>query len=139
MTQSQRRLVLGAVGVGLLVLAVVLATRRSGGPARLPSRTLTHGVCLACKQEVDVERAVRSEVPFRCPQCGERAVYRAFYCDKCRLAFVPDLHRNEFSEYPKPPAIPSCPKCGNARVKLYDPKDPDQQPEGELRLPPWPQ
>lgn len=136
---SRRNLILGGVAAGLLALAVVLAMTRSGGPARLPTETLTHGVCLACKQEVDIVRAVRSGVPFECPECGERAVYRPFYCDNCRLAFVPDLHRDEFSEFPKPPAIPSCPRCGNSRLAPYDPKNAAHEIEGELILPPWPQ
>ena len=122
-----------------MVAAVVLALTRSGGRASLPTETTTHGACLACRQQVDVVRAVGAGAPYECPGCGERAVYKLFYCPKCKIAFVPNLFRDEFSEFPKTPPIPSCPKCGNNRLQLYNPEKPDQPLEEELILPAWPQ
>jgi predicted RNA-binding Zn-ribbon protein involved in translation (DUF1610 family) len=139
MRESQRNLALGGLAVVLLAAAVYLYFSRSRVGAELPTQARVQGVCLACERSVEITHAVNEIAPFRCPECGEQAVYPWKYCYQCNKRFVPNPVRYPGEEHPRLPSIPVCPLCGGSRTGGYNPNNPRQAPEGDdAPLPAWP-
>lgn len=140
MNEKARQLVLGIVALMIVGVAIGLFFMRSEGDVT-PDEFRVNGVCLACQEEVGVEVSLSNPPPCKCPECGEVAVYRQYYCNDCQKVFVMPLTRRDRHGRPKPPRIPTCSDCGSGDVVVYPPLDPNA-PEPEIKerlpLPPWP-
>jgi len=129
-------MILGGVAGVLVLAAIVYYVTRPGAQATVPREIRVNCACLACGKHVRVEAALNAPRPFKCPECGERAVYPLFVCNECGVYFVPNLERRGDSEFPKLPIMPHCPSCGSALVGAYT--GDEDIPAEELVLPEWP-
>ncbi len=97
------------LAVGVIVLAGVVYWMRSGTSNTLSSR-MSHNAalrCRACSQTFTTELGVADLPPFVCEKCGKKDAWKLWKCNACGELFVPDPVGNP----PRPPIIPSCPKC----------------------------
>jgi hypothetical protein len=139
MSSGKKNLLLGAAVVALLAAAgVILVTRGVGGGAKYPSGYVVHGVDLETKAELTIHATNKEGAPFVNPATGKRTVYPWFFCEDCRIRFVPDLVPRPDGGPPKLPMIPACPKCGKSGTP-WSPELPEQaEPAGDAPLPALP-
>ena len=139
MNKTQRNLILGILAVALLAYSGyrIFGQRRGVRTLNIPEEITQNGVCLACKQEVEVTHPLRQRPPYVCPVCGERAVYIWWYCYECHYRFIPTLEKDENGVL-RPTRFPRCPHCGCTTVGEYNPEMGRQTPEADYPLPPWP-
>lgn len=139
MNKTQRNLALGTLAVVLLAYSGyrIFGQRRGVGALNIPEQITQHGVCLACKQEVEVTHPLRERPPYVCPVCGERAVYIWWYCYECHYRFIPTLEKDDQGVL-RPTRFPRCPHCGCTTVGEYNPEMGRQTPEADYPLPKWP-
>ncbi len=139
MSAGKKNLVLGGGALVLLAAAAVLLVTRGGGAqAKFPTGYVVHGVDFDTKTEVTIHATNKDAAPYVNPATGKRAVYPWFFCEECRLRFVPALEPSRTGGPPKLPMIPACPTCGKAGTP-WSPEDPEQaQPTGDAPLPALP-
>ncbi len=117
--ENKRNLVLGGVAVVLIAVAVYMFLPRRN--VRTPLQNYNaHGICLNCKAESPFTADLRTPAPFRCPSCGEEAVYPVLSCGDCGTRFVADLQRFP-GQPPRSNPFPTCPKCNCTTVSAWDP------------------
>lgn len=136
MTKQQKNVALGGVAV-LLLAAAGFRFYRVATSESVPAQIEANAVCLACQQEVAIQAGLADRPPWKCPRCGQQAVFPWMYCAHCRVRFVPQPERKPDGSWGLP-VVPVCPKCGGAEVGSYLGEAMDQVPEGDLPLPPWP-
>jgi len=122
--------------VVLIAAAVLYYATRPGAKGEIPREIALNGVCLACKQPVQLVAKLGTPRPYTCPECAERAVYPLFICRNCGNYFVPNLEPRAEGEFPALPMIPSCPACGSSNVGGYT--GDELPPADQLVLPDWP-
>ncbi len=105
---------LGAVAVVVIVVAAFLIYRnvtRSGGRGGEFDRDV---ICEACHEVFVMPMPLDVQPPVVCPKCGEKAVYPAVRCAKCKKVYAapPSISPmpGAFSRY-------TCPYCGSHEVE----------------------
>lgn len=140
MSESTRKRATLGVSIVVIGLAVYYSVRNSSNRDKYPQELTVDGVCLACKHEVKARIKATSEfAPYECPLCKEVAVYPWFYCDNCRMRFVPELIPG--AGHDGKPALPASPKCTSCKSNLVTQYIPGfhPQPAGNAPFPKWPQ
>ena len=137
MTSRRRNLILGGIALVCFAVAgyVFVATGSSRGPA--PGEYIEHCICLACQQEVVLRHGADEIAPYRCPHCGQAAVYSWYYCYDCGKRFVPKPLMREPGGPLRPPATVICGACGSRNVCAYVPELLSEEPKGNAPLPKW--
>jgi hypothetical protein len=136
MTAAKKNLLLG-VGVAVLLAAagVLFFTRGGNAQAKYPTGYVVQGVDLETKADVTIHATNKESAPFVNPSTGKRTVYPWYFCEECKLRFVPALVASKTGGPPKLPMIPACPKCGHSGTP-WSPEDPEQAtPAGDVPLP----
>lgn len=136
MSSAKKNLVLGTAAVVLLLAAgVLLVTRGGSAQAKYPTGYVVQGVDLETKTDVTIHATNKEVAPFVNPATGKRTVYPWYFCEDCKLRFVPALVPSRTGGPPKLPMIPACPKCGHSGTP-WSPEDPEQAtPAGDAPLP----
>ncbi len=109
------------VSIALIVAAVVIYVVRSRGAANdITSRTSFDAVvmCRACGARSDVTLEVTDAPPYKCPKCGKLEAWKLVECHHCGNVFLPEIS----GDPPRPPMIPTCPKCQSNQVGAAIPK-----------------
>lgn len=142
MDKKTKQLALGVTAGVILVVAIIyLMSSGGGGGVDLGGPVVFQGICLSCKELVEAryDPADGDTLPAYCPECGETAVYKAYYCLDTNKLFVPRLEPNPEGGPPKMPMIVRCPD-GEGEAELFIPQDPRMDPDAEIGfLPDWPQ
>lgn len=134
---TRKNLILVGVAIAAGLFAAWRLTRPSGAAIGVPETLVSSGVCLSCKQEMQVKHATRDAGPYLCPGCNESAVFRWMYCQNCNHRFVPNLIQKP-GKPPRPDPFAYCPHCGCETVEPFRPESPEQTPVGDAPLPKWP-
>ena len=128
----------------LIVLAVALGGagyfgyRYLNPPSVIADEYEANGVCLACKQQVNVRHALMDTAPFLCPACGEKAMFKWMRCAECNYRFIPQPILSEIDGAPALPMTPQCYHCGCTSVEYIIPGFDMYTPIGDAELPAWP-
>ena len=142
---DKKNLIMGGAAAIIFLVAIIYYVSRPGAEAPLPSAVKANCACLACRQAVFVKASLSDLQPYKCPECGERAVYPVLVCRDCGKLFVPNLERRgggevegiEEENLPQVPIVPSCISCGSTNVGSY--LGDEEIPSEDLLLPDWPQ
>ncbi len=139
MSNAKKNLMLGGGAVVLLAAAGVLLLTRggTGAQAKYPTGYVVHGVDLETKAELTINATNKQGAPFVNPATGKRTVYPWFFCEECRVRFVPELVARPDGP-PKLPMIPACPKCGKSGTPWAPEFEEQAEPAGDAPLPTMP-
>jgi putative FmdB family regulatory protein len=107
--------------VALILAAVVIYVVRSGGSASEITAATDYNAllkCRGCGNEFKATLDVADEPPYKCPKCGKREAWKLAECHKCGNIFLPPVS----GDPPRPPMIPTCPKCGSQQAGAAIPR-----------------
>ena len=138
MEKSARKTWMGVIAVVVLALAGYRTFFASGAKVDLPDTYRCYGVCLHCGEEAVGDYKTGDPPPYVCQACGERTVLPWWFCYDCGYRFIPQLVASD-DGLPHPTPYPFCTHCGCRSVTAWDADDPGLAPEGDAKLPKWPE
>lgn len=134
-----KTLALGAFALAVFGVAGFLVYRHyTSGRDNSPIAFDSSGVCLACKQDVSFSHDPLELEPFKCPACGQAAVYKWMYCNECHKRFVPNLIHSAVDKNWHFPQTPSCTICRCLDVQYFVGEIGGQLAVGDAELQKWP-
>ena len=137
MEDNTKRIVLTTIALLGFGGAGFVAYRNFAGAGALPATLEGKGVCIACKQEVTAKHSALEPEPLKCPACGEKSVFKWWYCSDCHRRFVPKPELGE-GGIVMLPMRPRCSGCSCESVTYFIEDFVDQSPIGDVELPRWP-
>lgn len=135
---GRRNVLFGVLAVVAIVAVIMLMVRRGSTGPQIGTSAACYGKCLACTFEGEVKYPGDEFAPHTCPQCDKAGVYSLYYCEACKLRFVPTLVRLEPGGPLRVPDRVQCPVCGSPNWALYLPKLMSEGPKGDAPWPEWP-
>ncbi len=99
--QFRRRVIIGAVGAGLIALAGAVYLLLGDRPARGDGGYDAVLRCVQCGAEARVRVHPGESFPFKCRKCGASAMLELWHCYDCGTDFIPPQSNDPVS----------CPKC----------------------------
>jgi hypothetical protein len=135
---GRRNVLFGTLGVVAVATLIFLLVVRRGAAPTIAADFTVFGKCLACEYAGDVNYPRNERAPYACPQCQEHAVYPLYFCNDCKLRFIPELVRSQVGEPPRLPREIRCPSCDSTNWMSCDPRLMTEEPAGDAPWPRWP-